>query len=83
MKEMSPMERVVYVVAKTVLGTKEMRTALFFYVCVMHLLVFFTTYHGSSGECDDTAHHDMLSHLPPDAHLRIAEAASSAATGGG
>jgi hypothetical protein len=29
MKEMSPMERVVFVVAKTVLGTKEMRTALF------------------------------------------------------
>jgi len=82
MKEMSPMERVVYIVAKTVLGTKEMRTALFFYVCVMHLLVFFTTYHGSNGECDDTAHHDMLAHLPPDQHVRIAEAAVAAAAGG-
>ena len=46
---MSPMERTVFVVAKTVLGSKEMRTALFFYVLVMHLLVFGTTYHWSHG----------------------------------
>jgi homeobox protein cut-like len=83
MKEMSPMERIVFVVAKTVLGTKEMRTALFFYVCAMHLLVFFTTYHGSHGECDDTTHHDILAHLPPDQHARIAEAAAAAAAENG
>jgi len=53
LKEMSPMERTVFVVAKTVLGSKEMRTALFFYVLVMHLLVFGTTYHWSHG-CSNT-----------------------------
>jgi len=53
LKEMSPMERTVYVVAKTVLGSKEMRTALFFYVLVMHILVFVTTYHWSHG-CSST-----------------------------
>merc|ERR1711933_366363 len=76
MKEMSPMERIVFVVAKTVLGTKEMRTGLFFYVCTLHLLVFFTLYHGSSGECDDIQHHELLAHLSPDQHAKIAEAAS-------
>eukprot|EP00546_Thalassionema_frauenfeldii_P001088 CAMPEP_0178936370 /NCGR_PEP_ID=MMETSP0786-20121207/25141_1 /TAXON_ID=186022 /ORGANISM="Thalassionema frauenfeldii, Strain CCMP 1798" /LENGTH=757 /DNA_ID=CAMNT_0020614777 /DNA_START=1 /DNA_END=2275 /DNA_ORIENTATION=- len=80
MQEMSPMERIVFIVAKTVLGTKEMRTGLFFYVCTLHLLVFFTLYHGSSGECDDIQHHELLAHLPPDQHARIAEAASSGAT---
>jgi len=45
LKEMSPVERIVFVVAKTVLGSKEMRTFLFVYVLGMHLLVFFTTYH--------------------------------------
>ena len=78
MKEMSPMERIVFVVAKTALGTKEMRTALFVYVCTMHLLVFFTTYKGSHGECDDSSHHEMLAHLPPDQHAQIAAAAASA-----
>ena len=48
-KEMSPMERTVFFVARTVLGSKEMRTGLFFYVIGMHLLVFFTTYHWSHG----------------------------------
>ena len=81
MKEMSPMERIVFIVAKTVLGTKEMRTALFFYVCVMHLLVFFTTYAGSHGECDDSGHHEILAHLPPDQHAQIAAAAAAAAAG--
>ena len=75
MKEMSPMERIVFVVAKTALGTKEMRTALFVYVCAMHLLVFFTTYSGSHGECDD-GHHEMLAHLAPDQHEKIAAAMS-------
>jgi len=77
MKEMTPMERIVFVVAKTVLGTKEMRTGLFFYVCTLHMLVFFTLYHGSSGECDDSQHHHMLSHLPPDQHEKIAAAFAS------
>lgn len=49
MKEMSPMEKTVFVVARTVLGSKEMRTALFFYVLILHLLVFSTTYHWSHG----------------------------------
>jgi len=55
MKEMSPMERTVFFVARTVLGSKEMRTVLFFYVIGMHLLVFFTTYHWSHG-CHAVAH---------------------------
>lgn len=54
-KEMSPMERTVFFVARTVLGSKEMRTGLFFYVVGMHLLVFFTTYHWSHG-CQSVAH---------------------------
>jgi len=45
LKEMSHMERMVYYAAKTVLSSKQMRTALFIYVCSMHLLVFITTYH--------------------------------------
>ena len=76
-REMSPMERIVFIVAKTVLGTKEMRTALFFYVCAMHLLVFFTTYQGSHGQCDDSNHHDMLAHLSPDEHAQIVAAAAA------
>jgi homeobox protein cut-like len=67
LKEMSPMERTVFVVAKTMLGTKEMRTFLFFYVLTMHLLVFMTTYHWSHGDdtYDCTMHHELLSNLPP------------------
>lgn len=78
MKEMSPMERIVFMVAKTVLGSKEMRTALFFYVCIMHLLVFFSTYHGSQ-KCDVSHHHEFLSNLPPDHHSELAKAASASA----
>jgi len=67
LKEMSPMERTVFVVAKTVLGSKGMRTALFFYVLGMHLLVFTTTYHWSHG-CNSTYptfenHPDHLAHF--------------------
>lgn len=58
-KEMSPMERTVFFVARTVLGSKEMRQALFFYVLGMHLLVFFTTYHWSHG-CSTVAHPDII-----------------------
>ena len=56
------MERTVFVVAKTVLGSKEMRTALFFYVLVMHLLVFVTTYHWSH-ECSNYPTHEHVDHF--------------------
>ena len=56
MKEMSPMEKTVFVVARTVLGSKEMRTGLFFYVLILHFLVFATTYHWSHG-CHAVPHH--------------------------
>lgn len=68
LNEMSPMERTVFVVAKTMLGSKEMRTFLFFYVFAMHFLVFLTTYHwshsegGSGCSIQDIEH---LAHLPP------------------
>jgi len=68
LQEMSAMERSVFIVAKTFLGSKEMRTFLFFYILAMHMLVFLTTYHWShrdeSSAC--TLHQEMLSHLPPD-----------------
>lgn len=67
LQEMSPMERSVFVVAKTFLGSKEMRTFLFFYILSLHLLVFMTTYHWShsdSGSCTIAAN-EHLSHLPP------------------
>lgn len=59
MKEMSPMERIVFIVARTVLGSKEMRTLLFFYVLGLHLLVFTTTYHWSHG-CSSVTHHSTI-----------------------
>jgi homeobox protein cut-like len=72
LQEMSPMERTVFVVAKTVLATKEMRTALFFYVLAMHMLVFITTYHWSHAESCNRIDHDHLAHMPPvlSAHLQ-------------
>mmetsp|Transcript_25752 Transcript_25752/g.37422 ORF Transcript_25752/g.37422 Transcript_25752/m.37422 type:complete len:832 (+) Transcript_25752:45-2540(+) len=64
LREMSPMERVVFIVAKTVLGSKEMRKALFFYVIGMHLLVFITTYHWSHELGCETIHqHEALKHF--------------------
>eukprot|EP00934_Nitzschia_sp_Nitz4_P004615 Nitzschia sp. Nitz4//scaffold11_size288233//102401//104828//NITZ4_000760-RA/size288233-snap-gene-0.16-mRNA-1//1//CDS//3329534032//4605//frame0 len=66
LNEMSPMERTVFLVAKAFLGTKEMRTFLFFYVCAMHLLVFATTYHWSHSESScGLMDHEHLTHLPP------------------
>jgi homeobox protein cut-like len=65
LNEMSPMERTVFIVAKTFLATKEMRTALFFYVVAMHLLVFITTYHWSQAAGCIGPNKDYLSHLPP------------------
>lgn len=62
--EMNPMEKIVFIVAKTTLGNKEMRTALFFYVLAMHLLVFVTTYHWSHASTCDTFHsQDALAHF--------------------
>jgi homeobox protein cut-like len=62
--EMSPLEKVVFIVAKTTLGSKEMRKALFFYILGMHLLVFVTTYHWShSSSCDFVHKHDALAHF--------------------
>ena len=66
--EMPPMEKVVFVVAKTFLGSKEMRKALFFYVIGMHLLVFVTTYHWSHSSTCDSIHRDALvAHMHGDA----------------
>ena len=85
--EMSPIERIIFIVAKTFLGSKEMRTALFFYVLSMHLLVFVTTYHWShNSACDDLHNHADLAHfhggvpLPETPNgLALANAAANAA----
>ncbi|CAB9499448.1 Protein CASP [Seminavis robusta] len=68
LKEMPPMERIVFVVAKTVLGTKAMRTALVAYVTCLHLLVFITTMHWSHNATCDHSDHEHLAHLPPVVH---------------
>jgi len=72
LKEMTPVERSVFVVAKAMLGTKEMRTFLFFYVLSMHLLVFSTTYHWSHNDSgtDCLLLNEQHSHLPPNISLR-------------
>mmetsp|Transcript_22597 Transcript_22597/g.45761 ORF Transcript_22597/g.45761 Transcript_22597/m.45761 type:complete len:813 (-) Transcript_22597:52-2490(-) len=62
--EMSPIERIIFIVAKTFLGSKEMRMALFFYIVAMHLLVFSTTYHWShNSSCDELHNHIDLAHF--------------------
>ena len=64
LNEMSPPERAVFIFAKVVLGTKEMRTLLFFYMVGMHALVFITTYHWSHEMgCHDLVHHEDLAHF--------------------
>ena len=71
LKEMSPVERTVFVVSKTMLGSKEMRTFLFFYILAMHLLVFLTTYHWSHAEIHtgcSIVDIEKLTHLPPSTH---------------
>ena len=68
MQEMPPMERVVFIVAKTVLGTRAMRTALFVYVTCLHLLVFITTTHWSHNASCDHSDVEHLAHLPPVVH---------------
>jgi hypothetical protein len=53
-------------------ATKEMRTALFFYVLILHLLVFVTTYHWSHADQGNVMNYENLAHLPPNAadHIR-------------
>lgn len=67
LQEMSPMERTVFVVSKAMLGSKETRIFLFFYVLAMHLLVFSTTYHWShnASGADCLVMQEQHSHLPP------------------
>jgi len=67
LQEMTPVERVVFVAAKVMLGTKEMRFFLFFYILLMHLLVFSTTYHWSHNESgtDCQLLQEQMSHFPP------------------
>lgn len=63
-----------------------MRTALFFYVLVMHLLVFVTTYHWShTGGCHNHYEfdHEQLAHLPPELPPHVAAQAAAAAAGAG
>ena len=80
LNEMPPMERVVFVVAKTVLATKEIRTALFFYVSALHLLVFVTTYHWSHTDGCHNVNNDHLAFLPHEQQTaKVAEAAALAA----
>ena len=55
------------------LATKEMRTALFFYVLVLHVLVFVTTYHWSHADGCSIADHEHLAHLPPNAAAHVRE----------
>jgi homeobox protein cut-like len=77
LNEMSPMERTVFIVAKSVLATKEMRTALFFYVLTLHLLVFSTTTHWSHSEACNSNNNEHLAILPHEqqtAHLRGGDA---------
>lgn len=71
MQEMPPMERVVFIVAKTVLGTRAMRTALCVYVTCLHLLVFITTTHWSHNATCDGSDHEILAHLPPHVHEAV------------
>lgn len=66
LKEMSPLDRFVFMGAKTVLATKQMRTVLFCYIVGMHLLVFFTTHQWGydHGQCEDfLSGHEDLAHL--------------------
>lgn len=87
LKEMSPMERFVFIVAKIVLGTREMRMALFFYMIGMHLLVFITTYHWSHElGCEDLHLHEDLAHfhgaVPLENKHQGLDSAGDVATGG-
>ena len=59
-----PVAQIVFIVAKMTLGSKEMRTALFFYVLAMHLLVFVTTYDRShASTCESYHSQEALAHF--------------------
>ena len=63
LKEMTQVERLVFITAKFVLKTKEMRTLLVAYVFCMHFLVFITTYHWAhEGGCQMVSH-PALDHM--------------------
>lgn len=68
MQEMPAMDRVTFIIAKTVLGTRTMRTALFVYMTCLHFLVFITTMHWSHNATCDHSDHEHLAHLPPMVH---------------
>lgn len=79
---MSPMEKVVFIVAKTTLGSKEMRSVLFFYVLAMHLLVFVTTYTWShSSTCDSYHNQASLAHFHGGVPLENLGAVDNVTTG--
>jgi len=65
LKEMTPLDRLVFMGARTLLSSKQTRLALFCYILGMHLLVFFTTHHWSH----DHGCHDILSEHPAFTHL--------------
>lgn len=65
------------------LATREMRTALFFYVLVLHLLVFVTTYHWSHADQCGAVHYEHLAHLPPNPAEHIREDLQAAAKAAG
>ena len=76
LNEMTPIERIVYMLARQLLATKEARTILFFYILGMHLLVFLTTFHWShSSACDFSEHHSVmhLHHGPPKIEEAVAD----------
>ena len=74
--EMSPMERIVYSMARLTLGNKKARSTLFFYILGMHALVFITSYHWAhekscgrlGGLGGETLHEDFRDH-PDVAHM--------------
>jgi hypothetical protein len=83
LKEMTPLDRLVFMGARTLLSSRQTRTALFCYIIGMHLLVFFTTHHWSS----DHGCHDILSEHPDFSHLhhgvpKLEEAVGSATSSG-
>lgn len=64
LKEMTHLERFVFISAKFVLGSKQMRTALVVYVMSMHFLVFITTYHWAHEKsCPNLELHPLLEHM--------------------
>lgn len=63
LNEMTSVERIVFMMARQLLGTKQARTTLFFYILGMHFLVFMTTYHWSHSSSCDLSELDILAHM--------------------